>query len=115
MNEGEMYMKNDKRWSHDKKDFLLYPDDEMSELETYIDGAYQPCRAGCLVFRRKGDIFLPQKVGIEETNVITLFDRRELISLLDEGMVAIEIVLRDSEDIIVTHCHQTPKQKISGV
>jgi len=109
--QGGIVVDKSKRWSHDKEDYLLFPDNELMEMDVTVNGKIDLCVGRCLEFRAKNEIFMPQSADAEylnKTNVITLFERDELMQMLKTGLLGIDITLYAGH-IIISHYYPLPK------
>ena len=99
----------DSRVFHGKNNFLFSSteESELHEHITFVDEEAVSCVAHKYRFRKKGERFLSKDVAIEGTSTVVLFDRKELVGLLNNGLVTVELSLEGEDGIAVLCCHST--------
>ncbi|MBU4643212.1 hypothetical protein [Bacillus toyonensis] len=102
------------RYSHNKVDFVH--DSFQSQIEIEINNEFVDCKVDGYELKKKSvrtkygssndEVFIPNKDELKQTNVMILFEREELMALIENGLIAVEMVLRDSNSIIFNLCYQ---------
>ncbi|HFU7090105.1 TPA: hypothetical protein ACGN8S_005259 [Bacillus cereus] len=102
------------RYSHKREDFVH--DSFQSEIEIETNSEFVECKVDGYELKKKSartqysssndEVFIPNKEELKKTNAIILYEREELMNLLENGLIAVEMVLKDSNSIIINLCYR---------